>query len=524
MITITLSNYRCFGESSPLKITLGQSFTALVGPNNSGKSAFLRFIYEFQQLWGILRQASSITNIRQNNPQYNFPHFRGVKDVEEILNNQNGGPICIKFIHKPSEIKGKYLEEISIFLEFSKVNKCLNARFVFHQNTPMITHVSPFEIRDSSTNETIDWNELRETFENFENCLYAPAFRNAINQGASSHFDLAVGTALVKQWDEWKAGSGYAAKRAIRKIEEEIAHIFGFDSLLIDASSDNTSLNVEIDRKPYSLNDVGSGIAQFVILFANLAVRKPALLLLDEPELNLHPALQLEFLTSLATHVTTGKVVFATHSLGLARVAADAVYALVRKENATKIALVDGLPDYAEFAGEMSFGSFREMGFEKILLVEGPTEVRAIKQFLSKLDLDAKILLLPLGGDTMINGKREYELGELKRVCSDVSALIDSEKEGDAAEVSTNRKEFKEICEKLGFKCHVTQKRAFENYFPDEIIKNRFGGIFRSLKPYEDFKMLKPRWQKEQNWILASEMSKEEILRTDIGQFLNSLS
>src|SRR5438874_943880 len=50
-ITLTIKNYRCFADISPLTITLGPAFTALVGPNNSGKSSFLRFFYEFRELF-----------------------------------------------------------------------------------------------------------------------------------------------------------------------------------------------------------------------------------------------------------------------------------------------------------------------------------------------------------------------------------------------------------------------------------------------------------------------------------------
>ena len=51
---VTLKNYRCFEDSQPLTLEVGSGFTALVGPNNSGKSTFLKSFHELRQLFGSL--------------------------------------------------------------------------------------------------------------------------------------------------------------------------------------------------------------------------------------------------------------------------------------------------------------------------------------------------------------------------------------------------------------------------------------------------------------------------------------
>ena len=74
-------------------------------------------------------------------------------------------------------------------------------------------------------------------------------------------------------------------------------------------------------------------------------------LLIDEPELNLHPALQLDFLTTLARYAEEG-VWFSSHSIGLARSAAPKVYGVVRMgEGDSDIRPLAGTPSLAEFLG-----------------------------------------------------------------------------------------------------------------------------------------------------------------------------
>jgi energy-coupling factor transporter ATP-binding protein EcfA2 len=61
------------------------------------------------------------------------------------------------------------------------------------------------------------------------------------------------------------------------------------------------------------------------MLMINVLIRRPSLLLIDEPETGLHASLQLDLLTTLAAYCDSG-VLFATHSVSLARAAADRIY------------------------------------------------------------------------------------------------------------------------------------------------------------------------------------------------------
>jgi integrase len=99
--------------------------------------------------------------------------------------------------------------------------------------------------------------------------------------------------------------------------------------------------------------------------------------LIDEPELSLHPTLQLKFLETLAGYASEG-VIFATHNLGLARSVAPQIY-VVRRSSHTTPPIVAPLHSQearlTELLGELSFGGFQELGFERVLLVEGVTEI-----------------------------------------------------------------------------------------------------------------------------------------------------
>jgi predicted ATPase len=88
-------------------------------------------------------------------------------------------------------------------------------------------------------------------------------------------------------------------------------------------------MQVFIDGRSYRLNNLGAGLAQFIVVLGNAAVLRPNFILIDEPELNLHPTLQLDFLTTLGSFAKNG-VFFATHSYGLSRSSAELIYSVHR--------------------------------------------------------------------------------------------------------------------------------------------------------------------------------------------------
>ena len=62
----------------------------------------------------------------------------------------------------------------------------------------------------------------------------------------------------------------------------------------------------------------------------------------------------------------------------------------------------------------------KELGFDKVLLVEGATEVQTIQQFLRMLKKDHQIVLLPLGGGQLISGRSAPAIEEIKRITPNI--------------------------------------------------------------------------------------------------------
>src|SRR5262249_2047601 len=160
--------------------------------------------------------------------------------------------------------------------------------------------------------------------------IYIGAFRNAIHVGTQTgYYDLQIGEAFIAQWRNWQAGASQRGRDAAFQVADKVRQIFGFRQLQIHPSNDGKTLVVFVDGKSYLLPVLGAGIAQMIVVRANVAMKNPSSIFIDEPELNLHPTLQRDFLAALGGFAQEG-VVFATHSVGLAQSEADLVYSVRR--------------------------------------------------------------------------------------------------------------------------------------------------------------------------------------------------
>ncbi len=527
-IEITLKNYRCFADRYPARVVIEDGLIAFVGVNNAGKSTLLRFLYEFRQFFQHLTNEHHWSQSTNGEPRgLSLPP--PIRDPIEIYTDSNDRALTLEFrvssvpgwpsisVPEAEAIEFQFRRKERSNFRLFRIDYSRDKRFPLTDSAPREPHCVLVH-----GDERVCLRNYVEAMRRLSRTLYVGAFRNVLNTGASSYFDIHVGDAFIRQWRAMQTGNERLANHACLKVEQKVAELLGYQSLVIQAADSNDTLHVVANGQPYKLHELGSGLAQCILVLVNAAVARPGYILIDEPELHLHPSLQLDFLTALGSFAEYGTL-FSTHSIGLARAAADRIYSVVRRDGVSRVEEFEQLRNLPEFLGAMSYSSYHAIGFDKVLLVEGTTEVLAIQRLLRKLRKDHRILLLPLGGSALINTGRESELSEIKRITPNVSALIDSEKASAAVSLSRDRAGFQAACVKLGFACHVLERRALENYLSEAAIKQVKGDRYRALGEFENLKDANPAWAKNENWRIIGEMDWSDVKDTDLGRFLDGL-
>lgn len=535
---LTIKNYRGFSDQNPARIEIGSGLTALVGPNNAGKSSLKLFLYEMRGLFEILLRPIDVNpNLLSgiSGTELQVGGYPGTSDLAEIFNNTNDRDLTFEIeVVEPTvrtEVRSENLQMMNKLVATcsrgSPLRWTIRAYSVQNPKTQVLSsngYVVVDRHRFHNGNHTVlyDFSDLVEIIEAFFGAKYYGAFRNALNQGSGKYYDFEIGTAFIDLWNHWKTAGNKAQSRAVGKITEEIRRLFEFEQLEINASVSLRTLLVTINGHQYRLGELGSGISQFIMALGNAATATPTLILVDEPETNLHPALQIDFLLTLAQYATVG-CLFSTHSVGLARSVAERIFTVQKGNQGPIVRPFEATPSYTEFLGELSFSSFRDMGFDRILLVEGVTDVKVVQQLLRLVGKEHTTVILPLGGNQLASGGREIELQELRRLSENIFALVDSERPSAGAPPVERRIKFEDVCKEVGFDVHLTELRAIENYFPDYAVKAALGCSFEHLTPYERLSDHPNGWNKSENWRIAHYVEKSDFLSTDVGKFLERI-
>jgi hypothetical protein len=529
-VEITVSNYRCFSDT-PVRFSLKKALQSFVGANNSGKSCLLRLFYELRGIFANISHHSSVLHsLSGQNPNQAFNLAQAIKDPNEMFCDRNNRDIVLGFEmnlapNSGLKVPGRFEIVIPrrtntfstrVYLDGGLVTMAgiaVNQDGVVQRNTWPGAAVELFSLAPIA--------ELASTISKM---LYLGPFRNAVNIGGSGdYYDIQIGQPFISSWKSLKTGHLKERSEATYRLTDDIRRIFGFDKLDINASDDGEDLQLMIDGKSYKQSGVGSGLIQFILVLVNAAIRNPSYILIDEPELNLHPSLQVDFLTTLASYAEHG-VLFATHNLGLARAVSDRVYS-VRKvgRDGREVRDFAGTKDLAAFLGELGFNAYQDLGFETVLLVEGPKDVTCVQQLLRHYQKEHQVVLLHLGGSSTINAGCAAQLGEITRISPKVRALIDSERTQAGEALAADRQSFIDTCSKLNIRCHVLDRRAIENYLPEHAVKAVKSDKYRALGHYELLKNVEPAWGKEENWKIARLMTKDDLRATDLGAFLEEL-
>ena len=320
---VTIPNYRCFSSEGPVHFAMRPGLTSLVGPNNAGKSSLLRLFYELRGVIGHVKSAGSSQGYRRGT--HVGVAINGVGDPLEICHNMNDQDASVQIrlpVTADNVLSGMDLRMSRRTPGSWQIDFRIGPG---HQLFEGVSPPSPPRV-GAQAPVALDTSILDQFLAEFAKIFYLPATRVAIGEAQGDIYDLKIGNAFIHMWDQWKTGPNRGQNAAAQRVTDDIGKLFGFRHLEISATPDKRDLHVAIDRRPYKLRELGAGLAQFVIVLASTAVQEPVWLLIDEPEISLHSSLQLDFLTTLASYATGG-VVFATHSLGLAR-AADRVFSL----------------------------------------------------------------------------------------------------------------------------------------------------------------------------------------------------
>ncbi len=288
---LTIRNYRCFQE--PITLSMRADLIALIGINNSGKSSILRFFYEFRDLFQNLQnciEGNGLNNILgQSGNTQSFSPLIG--EYDDMFCDRNKENIEVTISWNDECINSKNQHEISMGITVFRSRPNWHVELLIDRTRFLAATFGQIRVLE----DRIEWGDrvttkkstIHSIFRALTDTQYIAAHRNILNANPSgqragkNYFDLEMGSWFVERWRTLKSGPKRSDYELSAKVTEDIRRIFGYEYLEINPAFDNQTLQVIIDKRAYKLGEIGSGIAQFIVVFTNAALAKPSYILID---------------------------------------------------------------------------------------------------------------------------------------------------------------------------------------------------------------------------------------------------
>lgn len=263
-------------------------------------------------------------------------------------------------------------------------------------------------------------------------------------------------------------------------IQQTVSDLLGvsIDAFQRDERTSREQAEMDVDNFLAEVN--GAGIREALRIILDVEFEKPAILLIEEPEIHLHPALEtalMQYLRRISDHT---QIFISTHSTNfLDSAEMRNVYLVARREGETFVERLTSEDAEIELPRELGIRLSSLFMFDRLVFVEGPTDEAVLRVLAATLRLNlsrANVGFVAIGGArNFAYFAAETTLGFLTRRRVEMWFVLDRDERGDADVARL---------EDLGgpnATVHVLARRELENYLASPAAIAQFIGDKRAL-------------------------------------------
>ncbi|MFC6483110.1 ATP-dependent endonuclease [Streptomyces goshikiensis] len=179
--------------------------------------------------------------------------------------------------------------------------------------------------------------------------------------------------------------------QVLRGLQSVVSGLLGVQ---IDAfSADDQAIRrgrgvtAELDVDEFLVQVNGSGIREALRLILDYEFERPDMMLVEEPEVHLHPALETALMQYLKNISKDCQVFLTTHSTNFLDVGSLRNVYMIRKSPDTQVQLLDVTEAEEAVPQELGIRLSSLFMFDRLIFVEGPSDEQILRTFADTLDV-----------------------------------------------------------------------------------------------------------------------------------------
>ncbi|NER95570.1 MAG: AAA family ATPase, partial [Symploca sp. SIO1B1] len=261
---------------------------------------------------------------------------------------------------------------------------------------------------------------------------------------------------------KFKLRRGEAQK--LRTIQDTVSDFLGVDIDVFPTErkilGEDPEAELDVDQSLVQVN--GAGIREALRLILDYELNKPDILLVEEPEIHLHPALETNMMRYLKTIGQECQVFITTHSTNFLDTAEMQNVYLASRNNATTIQRINVEEAEQSIPRELGIRLSSLFMFDRLVFVEGVTDEQVFRKWASTCDVNlaqASVGFVPMGGvRNLAHFATEATINFLTKRRVSIHFILDRDEREDA--------EVQRLSTRPGAqaKLIVLNKRELENY------------------------------------------------------------
>ena len=260
-----------------------------------------------------------------------------------------------------------------------------------------------------------------------------------------------------------------------QKIEIFLREVTGNPTLKLQIAWDGNEITVELDGKRLPLSNLGSGIEQILIMATFSVSFSDKIILIDEPELHIHPILQRKLMKFISE--TENKFFVTTHSPSIIDAIPAGIHSVQSQLGWSVVRSIEVPSDRHSAVSDLGYRPSDLVQTNFIFWVEGPSDRIYVRSWLANVDpglvegLDFTIMFYAgrLLSHFVVGTDTQNEFIDVLNINRRCAILIDSDRSSQDKRINSTKSRILKEAKAAGAITIVTGGREIENYVARDV-------------------------------------------------------